>query len=177
MINHGVGTPSRRVAPFGHTRIISCLPIPARFRGLPRPSSPPEAKASSVRPSFLPFCESLITPTGLPDGATALSFVCLREIAALNVFLDSIRKDLQSLLLLLSLCTLYFVLSASMRSEITSAHHLVDLLQYCQTTLCVPAVRSGRLRGQGRIASRLNGKDKPALTGTSLLYTRRVPSS
>ena len=117
MINHGVGTPSRRVAPFGHTRIISCLPIPARFRGLPRPSSPPEAKASSVRPSFLPFCESLITPTGLPDGATALSFVCLREIAALNVFIDSIRKDLQSLLLLLSLCTLYFVLSASMRSN------------------------------------------------------------
>ena len=115
MINHGVGTPSRRVAPFGHTRITSCLPIPARFRGLPRPSSPPEAKASSVRPSFLPFCESLITPTGLPDGATALSFVCLREIAALNVF--EIRKDLQSLLLLLSLCTLYFVLSASMRQK------------------------------------------------------------
>ena len=174
MINHGVGTPSRRVAPFGHTRIISCLPIPARFRGLPRPSSPPEAKASSVRPSFLPFCESLITPTGLPDGATALSFVCLREIAALNVFIDSIRKDLQSLLLLLSLCTLYSLLRCA---RITSAHHLVDLLQYCQTTLCVPAVRSGRPRGQGRIASRLNGKDKPAPAGTALLYTRRVPSS
>ena len=116
MINHGVGTPSRRVAPFGHTRIISCLPIPARFRGLPRPSSPPEAKASSVRPSFLPFCESLITPTGLPDGATALSFVCLREIAALNVFIDSIRKDLQSLLLLLSLCTLYSLLRCAQKS-------------------------------------------------------------
>ena len=144
MINHGVGTPSRRVAPFGHTRIISCLPIPARFRGLPRPSSPPEAKASSVRPSFLPFCESLITPPGLPDGATALSFVCLREIAALNVFLDSIRKDLQSLLLLLSLCTLYFVLSASMRSEIAVVEHEMVFFVIPQASCTLPLCFSNR---------------------------------
>ena len=39
-----------RVAPFGYVRIKSCLQIPAPFRSLPRPSSPPEAKASSVRP-------------------------------------------------------------------------------------------------------------------------------
>ena len=32
-----------RVAPFGHLRIISCLPIPAVFRSLPRPSSPPDS--------------------------------------------------------------------------------------------------------------------------------------
>ena len=54
-ITPGDGTSSRRVAPFGHARISSCLPIPALFRGLPRPSSPPEAKASSVRPPFLPL--------------------------------------------------------------------------------------------------------------------------
>ena len=28
------------VAPFGHLRIIECLPLPAAFRSLPRPSSP-----------------------------------------------------------------------------------------------------------------------------------------
>ena len=32
-----------RVAPFGHPRINSCLPIPAAFRSLPRPSSPLKA--------------------------------------------------------------------------------------------------------------------------------------
>ena len=39
-----------RVAPFGYPRIKSSLQIPAAFRSLPRPSSPIEAKASSVRP-------------------------------------------------------------------------------------------------------------------------------
>src|SRR5574344_1017986 len=38
------------VAPFGHRRINSCLPIPADFRSFPRPSSLREAKASSIRP-------------------------------------------------------------------------------------------------------------------------------
>ena len=42
-----------RVAPFGYPRIISHLPIPAAFRSLSRPSSPPRAKASAVRPSLL----------------------------------------------------------------------------------------------------------------------------
>ena len=31
------------VAPFGHLRIISCVPIPVAFRSLPRPSSPLKA--------------------------------------------------------------------------------------------------------------------------------------
>ena len=47
-----------RVAPFGYGRINSCLPIPGLFRSLPRPSSPAEAKASSVRPCFSFSCES-----------------------------------------------------------------------------------------------------------------------
>ena len=38
-----------RIAPFGHPRIISCLQIPEAFRSLPRPSSAPDAKASSLR--------------------------------------------------------------------------------------------------------------------------------
>ena len=38
-----------RVAPFGHLRISGRSRLPADFRGLPRPSSPPGAKASPVR--------------------------------------------------------------------------------------------------------------------------------
>ena len=43
----------QRVAPFGYPRIKSYLQIPAAFRSLSRPSSPPRAQASPVRPSLL----------------------------------------------------------------------------------------------------------------------------
>ena len=49
-----------RVAPFGNARITSCLQIPAPYRSLPRPSSPPEAKASSVRSSSLSSLVNLL---------------------------------------------------------------------------------------------------------------------
>ena len=42
-----------RVAPFGDLRIKACLPLPADFRSLPRPSSPAGAKASVVCPYML----------------------------------------------------------------------------------------------------------------------------
>ena len=38
------------VPPFGHLRINACLQLPGAFRRLPRPSSAPSAKASTVRP-------------------------------------------------------------------------------------------------------------------------------
>ncbi len=41
---------SRRVFPFGHLRIKACLQLPEAYRSLPRPSSPINAKASTVRP-------------------------------------------------------------------------------------------------------------------------------
>ena len=43
----------RGVAPFGDPRIKGCLPLPADYRSLPRPSSPRDAKASVVRPYAL----------------------------------------------------------------------------------------------------------------------------
>ena len=43
LIYSGVQASPARVAPFGYSRIISCLQIPVTFRSLPRPSSPPEA--------------------------------------------------------------------------------------------------------------------------------------
>ena len=45
----GCRASARRVAPFGHLRISGRSRLPADFRGLPRPSSPPGAKASAVR--------------------------------------------------------------------------------------------------------------------------------
>ena len=35
------------VAPFGHSRIKACSRLPMTFRSVPRPSSPPDAKAST----------------------------------------------------------------------------------------------------------------------------------
>ena len=44
--------PRGRVSPFGHPRIDSHLPIPAAFRSLSRPSSPPGALGIPHAPSF-----------------------------------------------------------------------------------------------------------------------------
>ena len=53
--SHDGGRPSTcRVAPFGYSRIKSCLQIPATFRSLPRPSSPPDS-LGILRSLFLPF--------------------------------------------------------------------------------------------------------------------------
>ena len=70
----GCRASARRVAPFGHPRISGCSRLPAVFRGLPRPSSPPGAKASSVRPRSL---LALVSPRGAlarPQGRSLLSF-------------------------------------------------------------------------------------------------------
>ena len=47
------------VAPFGHLRIKGRLHLPAAFRSLPRPSSSPEAKASSIRSYFTSYSLTL----------------------------------------------------------------------------------------------------------------------
>src|SRR5215470_2691129 len=39
---------ARRVAPFGHPGITARMQLPQAFRSLPRPSSPLDAKASTV---------------------------------------------------------------------------------------------------------------------------------
>ena len=44
-----------RVVPFGDLRIKGHLRLPAAFRSLSRPSSPPRAKASAMRPFLLSF--------------------------------------------------------------------------------------------------------------------------
>ena len=45
-------TPKGWVAPFGYPRINACSRLPVAFRSVPRPSSPPGAKASTECPSL-----------------------------------------------------------------------------------------------------------------------------
>ena len=47
-------TPKGWVAPFGYPRIKACSRLPVAFRSVPRPSSPPGAKASTECPSHAP---------------------------------------------------------------------------------------------------------------------------
>src|SRR6266487_830560 len=48
-----IGLATDRVTPFGNPGITACLQLPQAYRSLPRPSSPPCAKASTVRPYAL----------------------------------------------------------------------------------------------------------------------------
>src|SRR5438094_2695859 len=54
-----IGLTTDRVAPFGNPGITACLQLPQAYRSLPRPSSPPCAKASTVRPYALDLSVSV----------------------------------------------------------------------------------------------------------------------
>src|SRR2546430_997841 len=54
-----IGVTADRVAPFGNPGITACLQLPQAYRSLPRPSSPPCAKASTVRPYALDLSVSV----------------------------------------------------------------------------------------------------------------------
>ena len=47
-----------RVVPFGNSRIKGYLHLPVTYRSLSRPSSPPRAKASAMRPCLLSLSRS-----------------------------------------------------------------------------------------------------------------------
>src|SRR3954454_6710917 len=51
-MDSGADTSKRWVAPFGHLGINACSRLPQDFRSVPRPSSPPGAKASTRCPSL-----------------------------------------------------------------------------------------------------------------------------
>jgi hypothetical protein len=50
----------RRVSPFGHPEIIARVQLPQAYRSLPRPSSPLDAKASTV--CLIAFDLDLVVP-------------------------------------------------------------------------------------------------------------------
>src|SRR5467141_3470582 len=58
-----IGLTTDRVAPFGNPGITACLQLPQAYRSLPRPSSPPCAKASTVRPYALDLSVSVLVLT------------------------------------------------------------------------------------------------------------------
>ena len=67
--------PAGRVSPFGHPRIMGRSRLPAAFRSLPRPSSPPGAKASPVR--LLVLVAYRASPAALADSGLRVSSLFL----------------------------------------------------------------------------------------------------
>ena len=61
------------VAPFGNLRINACLRLPEAYRSYPRPSSPPDAKASTTRPYQLNLNVFLQIPFGKTKAKTDAS--------------------------------------------------------------------------------------------------------
>lgn len=126
-----------RIAPFGDLRIKACLQLPAAYRSLPRPSSAPNAKASTMRSSALYLLSlgifaSLSTFVVLPDIFwitnlfSQVSLSCrvspLRQIAFEGTYTKVV-----------SLCFLLFILLSSCNSallqEQISADSAVVLLK------------------------------------------------
>ena len=68
---------SMRVRPFGDPGIVGRVLLPRDYRGLPRPSSPPCAKASAVRPWYL--ADDLPVPAGYPRSSLR-SWILIRYI-------------------------------------------------------------------------------------------------
>ena len=70
-------TPKGWVAPFGYPRIKACSRLPVAFRSVPRPSSPPGAKASTECPSLAR--DRTRIPTGPPCTETIHSLAAVND--------------------------------------------------------------------------------------------------
>src|SRR6266849_5728727 len=70
-----LGFKSRRVSPFGNLRVNGYLRLTEAYRSLSRPSSPADAKASSVCPCSLPtspsrlYRKGFLVPCAQPQGS------------------------------------------------------------------------------------------------------------
>ena len=74
---------ARRVAPFGNLRIKGRSRLPAEYRRLPRPSSPPGATGIPRAPSIA--CRRSGYPPCLPLGRTAALVVCLHHLLSVRI--------------------------------------------------------------------------------------------
>ena len=83
--------PAGRVSPFGHPRITGRSRLPAAFRSLPRPSSPPGAKASPVRPLVL-VAYQYACPAASRRGTLRVSSLSILELVF--VFPSILSKNL-----------------------------------------------------------------------------------
>ena len=89
-----------RVAPFGYPRIKGRSRLPAAFRSLLRPSSPPGAKASPVRPMVLVAYRACPAASRL---GTLMSILALVVLFPSELFVFS-TEPRGSCRLLLALC-------------------------------------------------------------------------
>ena len=90
------------VVPFGNPRIKGHLHLPAAYRSLSRPSSPPRAKASAMCP-FLLFCRFTSKPCGYGRNilsALTLLFLLQHVIDRRNIPVTVSRKGLAAPILL-----------------------------------------------------------------------------
>jgi hypothetical protein len=80
------GLAPRRVSPFGHPEITARVQLPQAYRSLPRPSSPLDAKASTV--CLIAFDLDLVVGTDGPR-ATLLRF----GFPYINIIRPSVVKE------------------------------------------------------------------------------------
>ena len=97
----------RRVAPFGYPRIKGYLLLPAAFRSLSRPSSPPRAKASFMCPSLLSLCFARHAAP-LSRGARRRLGAAVRRAASCKVSLALVSFEILSLSVRLSTLSFAF---------------------------------------------------------------------
>ncbi len=85
-----------RVAPFGNPRIKGCLHLPEAYRSLPRPSSLPRAKASTLRPLMLDFYFPLAAIEGLCENPKPNGFPhnSIHEPAGNDMFLSTTSNNM-----------------------------------------------------------------------------------
>ena len=74
-----------RVAPFGNPRINGYLLLPVAYRSLSRPSSPPRAKASAMRPSLLSWFDTTGIATFVSIGSYEPYFLRLFSTRFFNM--------------------------------------------------------------------------------------------
>ncbi len=70
------------VAPFGYPRINACSRLPVAFRSVPRPSSPPGAKASTECPSYTRYLRRRSEEPRPPCTETILRLSCQGSVAS-----------------------------------------------------------------------------------------------
>ena len=91
----------RRVSPFGYLRVVGCLHLTAAFRSLPRPSSAPIAKASTLCSLFLNLWDTTLS--------SALFFEKTLYFLSLEIVVNYLLSPLEIFLLINFLSSIVFL--------------------------------------------------------------------
>ena len=153
------------VAPFGHPRIKACSRLPVDFRSVPRPSSPPGAKASTECPSHAhPHAQEttrtrmhpiplLARPSDArllrsgahdPRGRSAPVLASARQLTRSSAVLEYIQRRLgQSLGFAFVRLTssMHLILSHNRRPQLSIHTHIPE---HCRVVASPPALAGAR---------------------------------